>query len=90
MESVPDDVLALIFTCCFEEDRLVNVTRAAPYEGREWTTDRFRIGAPFEMVAISVTRRWRVLAINMAPLWSNIFIIPFQSQKTLEIYLARS
>ena len=90
MEMVPEDVLALIFICCFEEDRFVSVARAAPYEGQEWIGDRFRVGAPFEMVATCVTRRWRGLAINMARLWSNIFIIPFQSQKTLEIYLARS
>jgi hypothetical protein len=90
IESIPDDVLAMIFICCFEQERSLAFDRAAPYEGENWKQERFRISAPFEIVATRVTRRWRNLAINLAPLWSNIFIVPFLSLKRLEIYLIRS
>jgi len=90
IESISDDVLALIFECCSEPGVIRGFGGAAPYEGMPWTNTMTRDGAPFEVVATRVTRRWRDVAINLAPLWSNIYISPFQSPKRLEIYLTRS
>ena len=90
IESTPDDVLAMIFICCFEQERTLGFDKAAPYDGQHWIGERFRVLTPFETVATRVTRRWRNLAINLAPLWSNIFIVPFLSLERLEMYLFRS
>src|ERR1700691_2440121 len=89
-ESLSDVVLELIFKCCFEPDVIRRFVRAAPYEGMPQGNTITRDRASFEGVATCVTRRWRDVAINLAPLWSDIYISPFQLPKRLEMYLARS
>jgi len=90
IELISDDVLAMIFEWCSEPGIIRGFGQAAPFEGMTWTNKITRDGAPFEVVATRVTRHWRDVALHLAPLWSNIYITPFQSLKRLEIYLARS
>lgn len=80
--SLSDDILADIFTECIEPKCIFNYEKMA--------AARPHWGDPFEIVVSHVSRRWRYVAINLAALWSNIYIVPFQSLKLLEIYLARS
>lgn len=44
----------------------------------------------FEVVVSHVSGRWREVAINLAALWSTIYVIPLHSPDMLKAYLERS
>jgi hypothetical protein len=73
--QIPDDVLALIFKCCSEPGVIRGFGQAVPWEGMSWTDTIICDGAPFEILATHVTHCWRDMAINLAPLWNNMYIL---------------
>jgi len=74
IDSLPDDILVEIFKQSFELRDI----------------DNYDQKTPFEIVASHVSRRWRDVAVNMAALWSNIYIMHFHNLKMTETYLQRS
>ena len=60
-------------------------------EGLEiWSLDIDEEKAPFEVMVSHVSCRWREVAINLAALWSTIYVAAYQPLDMLEAYLVRS
>lgn len=82
ISSLSDDVLADIFKECIYPKCIFDYDKMATF--------CLPRGVPFEIMVSHVCRRWRHVAINLAALWSNIYVMPFQSPDLLETYLERS